>query len=425
MAVNKAVILAAGKGRRLLPITSTRPKHLIPLAGKVLLQYTIEILKKNGIDDILLIVGYLKEQIQEFFKDGSDFGIKISYKTQKEYLGTANAAGIGKSFVGNSPFMLIYGDLLLDEKSISRSLSVYESEEVDAVICLLRVNDPRKYGVIVLDKMGFVKNIVEKPEDARFGNLVNAGIYIFNQGIFKGIERTKKSPRGEYELTDSMQLLLKDYKIKGIDISEDYWSDIGHPWQLLGANKHILDQIKSDIRGTIEPGVQIHGEVIIGEDTIVKSGTYIEGPVYIGKNSVIGPSAYIRPYSSIENNTKVGNSSEIKNTIIMDDSRLPHFSYAGDSIIGKNVNFGAGTVVGNVRLDKKEIYMRIKETKIPTGRTKFGTVIGDHTQLGINTLIMCGIKIGARSRIGANTVVTEDVPDDTTVYVDQIKVVKK
>lgn len=336
MSVNKAVILAAGEGRRLLPITSTRPKHLIPLAGKAILQYTVESLKKNGIDDILLIVGYLKEQIQEYFKDGSDFGVKFSYKTQKEYLGTANATEMGRSFVGNSPFMLIYGDLLIDEKSIFQSLSVYENEEVDAVICLLRVEDPRNYGVIVLDEMSFVKNIIEKPVDNSFGNLVNAGIYIFNSGIFEGIDRTKKSTRGEYELTDSMKLLVKDYKIKGIDISKDYWSDIGHPWQLLNANRHILSQIKSDIQGKIESGVKINGEVIIGEGTIIKSGTNIEGPVYIGKNSVIGPFAHIKPFSSIENYVKVDNS-EIENSIIMNDSEIPQFSYVSDSIIGKNV----------------------------------------------------------------------------------------
>ncbi|MCP4763979.1 MAG: NTP transferase domain-containing protein [archaeon] len=428
MKLKKAVILAAGEGKRLLPITATRPKHLIPIAGKPLIQYTVEYLKEAGIDEILFIVGYLKEKFIDYFKDGTDFGVKIQYKEQVEFLGTANAAQLGEEFTGNEPFMLIYGDLLLDKQVFKLGVETYNKSKTDGLICVFEVPDPQKYGIIQLDQNGCVKQIVEKPEDDRYGNLINAGVFIFNSKIFEGIKKTRKSPRGEYEFTDSMQILVNEgYKIIGLDISGKYWSDVGHPWQLLDANKYLIDNMVEKSNGVVEDGVYLKGRVHIGKGTIVKSGSYIEGPVFIGDNCVIGPGAFIRPYSSIGNNCRVGNSSEIKNTVLLEHTYMSHFSYLGDSIIGSNVNFGAGTVISNVKLEKNEILMNIKGKRVTTGRKKMGAVIGDNTQLGINSLIMTGIKIGRNARIGSGTIVSEDIPDWGLVYVKQehIKKVNK
>lgn len=426
MKLRKAAILAAGEGKRLLPMTSTRPKHLISIAGKPLLQYTIEYLKESGIEEILLVVGYLKESFMEYFKDGADLGVKIEYIEQKEFLGTANAAQLAEDFAKGEPFMLIYGDLLMDKEVFQESISTYNIGESQGLICLFRVPDPQKYGIIQINENLNVKTIVEKPDSDEFGNLANAGVYIFDSKIFDGINRTQKSKRGEFELTDSMQILVDEgYKIRGFDISGKYWSDVGHPWQLLDANKYLMDNMKNNIKGNIEENVIIKGVTIIEQGALIKSGTRIEGPVFIGKDAVIGPNAFIRPYSAIGIGSRVGNSSEIKNTIVLNHSYLSHFSYAGDSIIGENVNFGAGTVIGNVRLDKKEIFMNIKGKRVTTGRKKMGAVIGDNVQLGINTLIMVGIKIGANCKIGAGTIVNQDLPKDSVFYVKQENILKK
>jgi bifunctional UDP-N-acetylglucosamine pyrophosphorylase/glucosamine-1-phosphate N-acetyltransferase len=429
MQIKKAVILAAGVGKRLVPITSTRPKHLIPIAGKPILQYTIEHLKQIGITNILLIIGYKKEQIIEYFKDGKDFGISIQYTTQKKYLGTADATKMAKSFVSEDSFLLIYGDLLMDFAVFS-SVKKLSEKEKNLIVCK-QVKDPTKFGVVACDSKGYMKKIVEKPSDTSYGNLINAGLYLFSSEIFDCIEKTKKSSRDEYEITDSIEIFLeKGNKIRVLDISEFYWNDIGRPWDILQANKYFLDKLVSNIVGIVEDGVTLKGEVHIGKGTLIKAGTYIEGPVYIGKNCTIGPNAYIRPYTSLGNNVRVGNSSEIKNSVVFSNTHMSHLSYMGDSIIGENVNFGAGSIISNVRLDKREIFMDIKGTPQNTGLKKFGAIIGDNVQLGIQAMIMVGKKIGANSSIGPGTLVNEDVPENTNYFVrlkctDGIKKKKK
>ena len=335
--VKKAVILAAGAGKRLDPITATRPKHLIPIAGKPILQYTIEYLKTIGISDILLVVGYKKEQIQEYFQDGGDFGVSISYIEQKQYLGTSHATKLAKSFVSDDTFLLLYGDLLMDSQVFQQIQHLAKSEE-NIILCK-EVTDPDNFGVVVCDKNQYVQKIVEKPADDTYGNLVNAGVYLFSPKIFDAIKNTKKSERKEYELTDTIEIFLEmGQKLRVLNISANFWNDVGRPWDILTANQYFLDKLSTEIKGTVEEGVHIKGVVIVGNNTVIKSGTYIEGPVLIGENCTIGPNAYIRPYTSLGNKVKIGNSSEIKNTVVFSHTHISHLSYVGDSIIGENVN---------------------------------------------------------------------------------------
>ncbi|TFG18880.1 MAG: glucose-1-phosphate thymidylyltransferase [Promethearchaeota archaeon] len=416
MTVTKAVILAAGQGKRLTPITSTRPKHLIPIAGKPILQYTIESLKSIGITEILLIVGYKKEQIMSYFKNGTDMGVHISYREQKKFLGTAHATKLAKNFVANDSFLLLNGDVIMDFQIYKKVIERAKNE--NNIIIGKRVENPQKYGVIVCNKDGYMEKIVEKPSDNSFGNLINAGVYQFTSKIFNAIEETKLSARKEYELTDSLDIFIKtNQKICAIDVSEYYWNDIGRPWDILDANKFFLEKIPSNILGTVEDGVTIKGNVYVGKGTVIKAGTYIEGPVYIGENCIIGPNSYIRPYTSLVKDVRIGNSSEIKNTVVLSRTHISHLSYVGDSIIGENVNFGAGTIVSNVRLDKGEISMKINGNPVKTGLNKLGAVIGDNVQLGIQSMIMVGKKIGENASIGPGTLVNEDVPENTNYFV--------
>ena len=423
----KAVILTAGKGIRLKPITSPIPKPMIPIAGKPLLEHNLLGLKKAGIKEILLIVGYKEEIIKEYFGDGIDkFGIKISYITQKKYLGTANAASYARDFVKNDIFLMMYGDIIVDPIIFKNIISEYSEKRPEGLISLLEVENPYNYGVISLDKNGFVKKITEKPSpDLNLGNLANIGIYIFNPLIFKAIDNTGLSIRNEYELTDSMNILINKFggKITGYISKNLYWNDIGLPWQLLDANKYLLDNLNRDIRGNIEENVNIKGFVYIDEGTIVKSGSYIEGPCYIGKNNLIGPNAFIRPYTSIQNNCHIG-ISEVKNSVIFSNTNIPHFNYIGDSIICNNVNLGAGTNIANLRLDNKNIKVRIKNNNIDSNKRKLGAIIGSNVKTGINVSIMCGKKIGMNSQIGANTLVNDDVPPFTLYYQDPNKGIK-
>jgi bifunctional UDP-N-acetylglucosamine pyrophosphorylase/glucosamine-1-phosphate N-acetyltransferase len=417
----KAVILAAGKGKRLRPITATRPKPMIPISGKPLLEHNILGLKKAGVKEILLIVGYKRENIEEYFGNGNKYDVKIEYITQQEYLGTAHATGYAKDFIKNESFLLLYGDILVDDTVFVRIIKIFEESKIDGLISLIKVQNPHDYGIISLDNNKFVTKITEKPSpELNLGNLANAGIYLFTPQIFQAIDKTQKSIRNEYEFTDSMQILINDLKGKiiGFEIESLFWSDIGLPWQLLDANHYLLDRIEGEICGKVEKNVTINGKVYVGKRAIIKSGTYIQGPCFIGENCKIGPNAYIRPYTSIGNNSHIG-MSEIKNSLIYSNSAIPHFNYIGDSIICENVNLGAGAKTSNLRFDNKSIKMEINGKIIDSKRRKLGCIIGPFSQTGINTSIMCGKIIYENSIIGAHTLVNKDVPSNTLFYQDQ------
>ncbi len=425
----KAVIIAAGEGKRLRPITSSRPKPLIPIAGKSLLEHTILGLKNSGINEILLIVGYKESLIKEYFGDGKEkFNLKIEYITQEEQLGTAHAFGYAKNFANNESVLFMYGDLLVEPKIFLEIIRKYNEKKAEGIILLMEVKNPEEFGIISLDPNGFVEKIIEKPTpEMNVGNLANAGVFIFDSKIFQAIEKTEKSIRGEYEFTDSMEILIKQFKgnIAGYTIKDYFWSDIGLPWQFLDANSYLLDKIERKILGKIEENVQISGNVYIGEGTNVRSGSYIQGPCYIGNDNLIGPNSFIRPYTFIANDCHIG-MSEIKNSIILSNTAIPHFNYVGDSIICENVNLGAGTKVANLRFDDKNVKVSIKGRLVDSKRKKLGTIIGPNVKTGINVSIMTGKIIYENSRIGAHTIVSEDILPNTLYYHDPNKgIIKK
>lgn len=425
----KAVVICAGQGKRLRPITITRPKPLIPLAGKPLLEHTISGLKNAGINEILLIVGYKENLIKEYFGDGKEkFNLKIEYITQDEQLGTAHAFGYAKNFANNESVLFMYGDLLVEPKVYQEIVQKFNENKIEGIILLMEVKNPEEFGIISLNPNGFVEKIIEKPSpEMNVGNLANAGVFIFDSKIFQAIEKTEKSIRGEYEFTDSMEILINQFKgnIAGYTIKDYFWSDIGLPWQFLDANSFLLDKIESKIIGKIEENVQISGKVYIGEGTNVRSGSYIQGPCYIGNNNLIGPNSFIRPYTFIANDCYIG-TSEIKNSIILSNTTIPHFNYVGDSIVCENVNLGAGTKVANLRLDEKSVKVSIKGQLVDSRRRKLGTIIGPNVKTGINVSIMTGKVINENSRIGAHTIVNEDIPPNTLYYHDPNKgIIKK
>ncbi|MHA1299576.1 MAG: bifunctional sugar-1-phosphate nucleotidylyltransferase/acetyltransferase [Candidatus Helarchaeota archaeon] len=411
----KALLLCAGKGTRLRPFTFNRPKHLLPIVNKPLLAHTIDGLKSAGVRDFVIVIGYLQEMIKEVFRDGSKLGVNIEYITQENPQGTAQAVGIAESLIGSESFLMQYGDVLVSPDVYKSLLVRYNTKKPNSIVSVIPVDDPSKYGVI--DKEGErVKQIIEKPEPGTAPtNLANAGLYIFNSAIFDAIRNTKLSKRDEYELTDSIQILIDknfniiDYEIKSV------WKDIGLPWDLLEANELLLKNMRLENKGTIEKNVNIHGEVGIGEGTVIRSGVYIIGPVLIGNDCIIGPNCYLRPNTVLGNGVKIGNACEIKASLIMDNSAVPHLSYIGDSVIGRNVNLGAGTITANLRFDKKSIKASIKQKRVDSQRKKLGAIIGDNSQSGIGVTFMPGVIVGMNCAIWPNMNVWKDVPSDTLI----------
>ncbi len=420
----KAIILSAGEGSRMSQLTLTKPKTMLPVAGKPIIQYNIESLRDNGITDILLIVRYKEEIVRNYFGDGSDFGVNISYKTQKDFLGTANAISYGEDFIDDS-IIVLNGDIILDDEIIHEIIKKYNYLSPDTLMLLTEVEDPSAFGVVEIEN-GNIKNIVEKPKrEEAPSNLVNAGIYIFNKDIFDKIRETEISERGEYEITDSVSLQIEDNKtVIGHKTSKD-WIDVGRPWELIEVNEELIGKLKTEIKGTVEAGAVIHGEVFLDEGSVIKAGVYIEGNVYIGKNCDIGPNSYIRGNTYFGDNVHVGNAVEIKNSIIMENTNVSHLSYVGDSVIGSNCNIAAGTNIANLRFDNATIKTKIKNQKIDSGRRKLGAIIGDSVKTGINSSFSPGVKVGHNSTIGSGVLLYEDLPSDTRVLEKQTHIIQK
>lgn len=422
----KAVALAAGLGTRMRPLTFTKPKFLLPVAGKPALDHVFALLKNAGIDEVAIVVGYGKEHIMDRYGDGSKLGLKLKYLHQKELLGTANAVSIAEDFVGEEHFVVMNGDSLVDQESMNALMKRYRGVGSDknfgGVMATIEVDEPEQFGIIFM-KGDRVSEVVEKPKRIK-SRLANAGIYVFGPAIFDAIRRTKRSRRGEYELTASIQILIDRGKTVYTSPLR-LWTDIGRPWDLLVANEYFLKGQRGEIHGKVEVGASVGDNVYVGEGSLIRSGSYILGPTYIGKDCDIGPNCFIRPYTSIGDDVRIGNAVEVKNSIVMDHTNIGHLSYVGDSVIGGNCNLGAGTTIANLRLDEKPIKMEVGGKVVSSGRRKLGTIIADNVKTGINCTINVGVKIGPDSAVGPGAVVYKDVPPNTMIFVEPIVGKKK
>ncbi len=377
----KAVILAAGKSTRTYPLSLTRPKALLPVANKPILQHLLESLE-GLVEEAVLVVGYRKRMIEERF--GKEFrGIRLRYVEQKSQLGTGHAVLSAEGLV-KGRFMVMVGDDYFHRDNVRDALRHRYSALVQ------RVKDPSRFGVWVVEK-GLVKGFAEKPEKF-VSDLANYSLYSLDEKIFPEIRKLRKSVRGEYELNEAVNSLARNDDVHTVD-SKGGWMPIGYPWHLLDVNERLLSGMKPGMEGKVEKNATIKGNVSVGKGTVIMNGAYIEGPVSIGEDCSIGPNCYIRPYTSIGNNCRIGNGVEVKNCIIMDSTRIGHLSYFGDSVIGSGVNIGCGTVSANLRHDGKSVSCMVKGKGIDTGRAKFGTVIGDGVKTGVNTAIYPGRMI--------------------------------
>jgi bifunctional UDP-N-acetylglucosamine pyrophosphorylase/glucosamine-1-phosphate N-acetyltransferase len=408
----KAVILAAGRGVRLKPFTLTKPKHLLPVGGRPLLEWLLLRLREVDIEEALIVIHHLGEMIRERLGDGSELGLRLIYKQQGGVHGTGDAFKLAEDYVGDEEFIGLYGDLYISPNALKRLLEAHRPGET--AMAVVPVEDPTRFGVVTLEDDKVV-DLVEKPKRGEEpSNLANAGLYIFTPDIFRRLRALKPSVRGEYEVTDALKAMMEEGEtIRAAKLKTEDWLDIGYPWKLLEANERALRELEPSIEGRVEAGAHLEGPVRVERGARIRSGAYIEGPVHIGEKADIGPNCYIRPHTSIGPEARIGNACEVKNSIIMGRTHIVHLSYIGDSIIGEGCNLGAGTITANLRFDKKTVKVTIEGEPIDSGMKKLGVFIGDEAQTGIGVNLMPGIKIGARSWIAPGLTVYKDVPPDT------------
>ncbi len=400
-----AVVLAAGRGERMWPLTSTRPKPLLPLTRGTLLSRILKSLK-GIVDGAIVVVSPVFESQVRGYVEGYSWGYPVTVAVQEEARGTADAvrAGLSKLPRGVDEVLIVYGDLYYVANVPARL-----AEQGSPALAAAAVEDVSRYG-LVLAESGCLKSIVEKPSVQGSG-LANAGIYLLPvDRLWEALEKTPLSPRGEYEFTDTVTAIAKTSCIKVVEVSSSEWMDVATPWDLLDVLKKELDGLRGQVvEGEVEPGAVLKGPVYVAPKAVVRAGSVIEGPAWI--EGEVGPLTHVRPYTVVLEGAKVGAFSQVKASLLMEKAKAPHLNYVGDSVVGEEANLGAGAITANLRFDHATIKVVLKGKRVDTGRRKLGAMIGGYAQIGINASLMPGIRVGAWSWVEPGITLYRDVPD--------------
>ncbi len=328
--IRQAVIPAAGIGMRLRPHTFTCPKAMIPLANRPAIDYTLDTLKRLGVEETVLIVGYKKEELINYL-ESKDYGMKLHYVEQGKQLGIAHAIMQAKSLI-KGPFIVLFGDTIFDG-DLENTVKDFHKNGPSAELSVKKEKDPSKFGVVVHDDWN-VRRVIEKPENPP-SEFVITGFYIFHPEIFDFIKKAEPNKKGEYEITDAIQLMLDaGRKVRCKELTGSRF-DVGRPEHLLEANTHFLKKIKPRNSGVLI-GKKITGieNAEIGENATIVGPVKFAGSVSIGKNCKIGPKCEIKDSS-------IADGCEIKNTflsgsMVQENSLIEYYGRVMESIIGKN-----------------------------------------------------------------------------------------
>lgn len=328
----KAVVLCGGEGTRLRPFTYTQAKHLLPVAGKPVVEHALTAVREAGIYDVAIVVSPSVEgQFRERLGDGSRIGLRVAYVVQPEARGLAHAVLCAEAYVGDDPFLVYLGDNLL-QGGVTGVVDLFCSLKPAAVVTLRQVADPRRFGVAVIAN-GQLVRLVEKPQDPP-SDLAIVGAYAFTPHLFQAAREVKPSFRGELELTDCLQWLVDHghsvlpYRVEG------WWQDVGRPEDLLVANRLLLAEIESRIESDPDPETRIEGPVVIERGARVGESRLI-GPAVIGEEAVVerstvGPDAAIGPRAGVRG-------AEVADSILMDGAQVSGGGRLVGSVVGRTV----------------------------------------------------------------------------------------
>ena len=395
-----AIILAAGKGTRM---KSDKSKLVHKIYGKEIVLRSYENTKKAGIDNIIAVVGHLKEQVKDVLKD------RVKYVYQEEMLGTGHAVMQAKEFLQGrkGKVVVLNGDVpILRPETIRNLVEKSIANKEYATLLTAIYDNPYGYGRIIRDEGGNVEGIVEEKDATEMQRKIkeiNAGIYCFDiEELLKALDSINNdNASGEYYITDVIKIMNDNGLKTGAVIVEDNT-------EILGVNDRVQLEILTKILRmrinaehmrngvTIEDSstTYIYDDVKIGKDTVIHPNTTIKSDVEIGDNCEIGPNSYIREGCRLANKVKIGSFVEIKKTIVGEGTKIPHLSYMGDCEIGEKTNIGCGTITCNY-----------------DGFNKRKTIIGNNCFIGSNTNLIAPVTVGDNAFIAAGSTITDDVPE--------------
>jgi len=422
----QAVILAAGESSRFWPL-NYQHKSLLKIMGRPLIWYTLDSLREEGVKEVI-IVEDLQKEIEKGLRNHRFSGMRIKYVIQERPDGMGNALWQAEKFI-KGPFFVLHGHHF--DIGFFAKLMIEKQKKTKANLVLLgeKVDTPWKYGILGFDKKNKerVAKIVEQPDkEAEPSNIGVKGIYLLPKDFFQYYKKVKKH---HYDFEDTLQLYMKDNDVRVVITNQEV-STLKFPWELLRITHQLMDKFLKNNReksAKIAKNVTIQGKVYIGKNTKIFEGAAIKGPCYIGENCIIGNNSLIREYANLENNCLIGAFAEVTRCIFQEDIHV-HSGYFGDSIFGKGCRLGAGTITANVRIDRGEIKSKLKikneKLKIETGLNRLGCVMGENAKTGIHCSLMPGILIGSNCKIGPNSVVFENIENNTNFHTE-FKGIKK
>ena len=352
----KAVIMAGGKGTRLRPLTSNQPKPMISIVNKPCMEHIVNLLKRHGFEEIVTTLGFMPEAIEDYFGDGSDWGVEIEHSIEEEPAGTAGSVKLAEDKL-TERFIVVSGDALTDA-DLSKAVEFHEKNGAEATLVLQEVDDPSEFGIVVVDDDGRVERFLEKPDPEEvFSYTANTGIYVLEPGILKDIPADE-----EYDFADDLfpKLLDEGRSVYGYVTEKPYWEDIGNIDQYLDAQRAVL---RGEVKGIEIPGSEVRVDgAFVGKDTKVGEEK-LEAPAVIGDHvkvangARVGPDTVLGPNVIVESGAKVVGSTVAEGSVIGEDAELDgalvgrsckvgkKARLLDDSALGDNVEVGEGATV--------------------------------------------------------------------------------
>ncbi len=389
----KAVILAGGRSSRFWPLVEGSHKSLVRLAGRTLLEMTVESLVMAGMSEKDIIIVHspsIGRQMREILH-----GKKLKFVVQKRPEGMGNAVDCARKHISGR--FLVTHAYHIDAGSI---FSCMGKAKTDSAIAVMK-GDVADYGRVAV-RNGYAKGIEEKPRSKKMGYKA-VGFYILSREFFDICDRLK---RHEYDFEDALAEYMKKIDVQAVERGGSV--TLKYPWHLFGLSGLLKGGVISP-EAEIAKNVMIEGRVSVGKGTVVHENAVIKGPAYIGKNCIIGNNAVIRGGADIEDGCIIGANAEIARSIFQSGCST-HSGFFGDSIFDENCSIGAGMITANKRVDRKEVMCTVKGEKIPTGLKRLGVVVGENTQFGISCKTMPGKFVGSNCIIFPGSFVEKNVP---------------